>query len=93
MGEKITARRTTSGRFWSIAMSAKSPPAFSQAGPLDTLDRLDADGLDELEFGVIGFGHDADARVQRYNATERRGSAWRSPRWWACPCSAWWRSA
>lgn len=55
-------------------MSAKSPTVFSQAGLLDTLDRLDAEGLDALEFGVIGFGRDADARVQRYNAAERRFS-------------------
>ena len=55
-------------------MNAKSPTAFSQAGLLDTLNRLDAGGLDELDFGVIGFGRDADARVERYNATERRGS-------------------
>jgi photoactive yellow protein len=43
---------------------------FNQAGLGDIIDRLDADELDALAFGVIGF--DAETVVRRYNATESR---------------------
>ncbi len=35
---------------------------------------LDDAGLDELGFGVIGFGKEPDAIVRCYNAFEQRGS-------------------
>ncbi len=55
-------------------MGANVSPAFSQSDLLSWLDRHDDAALDQLDFGVIGFGRDADARVLRYNACERRSS-------------------
>lgn len=47
---------------------------FEQPDLMAHLMRLDDTALDDLGFGVIGFGKDADAVVVRYNATERQGS-------------------
>lgn len=55
-------------------MNTVSTHAFADPGLPQALHQTSDAELDELDFGVIGFGHDADARVQRYNATERRGS-------------------
>jgi photoactive yellow protein len=44
--------------------------AFDQADMVATLDALSNTDLDTLDFGVIGI--DAQATVQRYNATESR---------------------
>jgi photoactive yellow protein len=41
---------------------------FEQADMADTLASLDDAGLDQLDFGVIGF--DAETLVRRYNAKE-----------------------
>jgi photoactive yellow protein len=45
-------------------------PGFSDPALLDWLCAADADQLDQLGFGVIGFGLDAEAVVQRYNRCE-----------------------
>ena len=42
--------------------------AFDQPDILQSLETLDAEALDALDFGVIGF--DKDTVVQRYNRTE-----------------------
>ena len=48
-----------------------SPPlSFDQPDILDRLEVLDDTGLDNLDFGVIGF--DAENIVRRYNAFESR---------------------
>jgi photoactive yellow protein len=47
---------------------------------MQQLAELDAGGLDQLGFGVIGFGKEADAIVVRYNACEQRGSGLDSTR-------------
>ena len=44
--------------------------AFDATGVLDQLERCSAEQLDELDFGVIGFG--MDEVVERYNSTESR---------------------
>ncbi len=49
-------------------------PGFSDAALLDWLCAADADQLDRLGFGVIGFGLDAAAVVQRYNRCEREAA-------------------
>ena len=55
-------------------MSQTTPPDFHDADLLDRLNSADAATLDALDFGVIGFGLDADAVVLRYNRTEALGS-------------------
>ena len=55
-------------------MTQSTPPQFDQADTLDWLCAADTASLDTLDFGVIGFGPDADAVVQRYNRTESLGS-------------------
>lgn len=55
-------------------MGASPLPSFSQPDLLSWLECHDNAALDQLDFGVIGFGRDADARVVRYNACERRSS-------------------
>ena len=55
-------------------MTSSPAPDFAQPGLMHRLAQMDDAGLDQLDFGVIGFGKEADARVVRYNACERRGS-------------------
>lgn len=47
---------------------------FEQPDLIRSLAVLESEDLDRLEFGVIGFGKEADAVVVRYNANERMGS-------------------
>jgi photoactive yellow protein len=49
-------------------------PGFSDAGLHGWLCTVDDAQLDALDVGVIGFGLDADAVVQRYNRFEREAS-------------------
>lgn len=53
-------------------------PTFEQAGALDQLLALQADDLDRLDFGVIGF--DADGVVRQYNAFESKAAGLASDR-------------
>ena len=55
-------------------MSTTMSPSFDDADALDQLCRADPAALDTLDYGVIGFGLDAEAVVQRYNRTESVGS-------------------
>lgn len=55
-------------------MTQATPPQFDQADMLDWLCAAEPASLDALDFGVIGFGPDAEAVVQRYNRTESQGS-------------------
>jgi photoactive yellow protein len=55
-------------------MGSSVLPTFELPGLLCHLTGLDAQGLDALDFGVIGFGKEADARVTHYNAAESRGT-------------------
>ena len=55
-------------------MQQPSFPAFDDASLLGWLCDADSAQLDGLDFGVIGFGLDADAVVTRYNRSEREGS-------------------
>lgn len=47
---------------------------FDQPDLLPSLAELDDPGLDQLGFGVIGFGKETDAIVVRYNACEQQSS-------------------
>lgn len=49
-------------------MNAVTELSFSTPGLLNRLSQLDADSLDTLDFGVIGF--DAETIVSHYNRTE-----------------------
>jgi photoactive yellow protein len=55
-------------------MSTTMSPRFDDADALDQLCRADPAALDTLDYGVIGFGLDAETVVQRYNRTESVGS-------------------
>jgi photoactive yellow protein len=55
-------------------MEQAPTPGFDDDGLLDWLCTADDAALDTLPFGVIGFGPDGAAVVQRYNRTEREGS-------------------
>jgi photoactive yellow protein len=55
-------------------MHASSSIDFAQADLMGRLAELDDGGLDQLGFGVIGFGKEPDAIVTLYNAYENRGS-------------------
>lgn len=55
-------------------MSLVRSPAFDDAGLLAWLCEADAEQLDTLAFGIIGFGLDAEAVVRRYNRFEREAS-------------------
>ena len=55
-------------------MSTTMSPRFDDADALDQLCRAARAALDTLDYGVIGFGLDAEAVVQRYNRTESVGS-------------------
>lgn len=57
-----------------LTVPSESLPAFDAAHLRDQLRAMDAATLDELDFGVIGFGLDAEATVTHYNAAEQRGS-------------------
>jgi photoactive yellow protein len=49
-------------------------PEFAQQGLIDRLAALDDEGLDQLPFGVIGFGKEPEAVVVRYNRCEIQGA-------------------
>jgi len=55
-------------------MDPTALPRFSDASLLDWLCTAEPARLDQLPFGVIGFGLDAAAVVQRYNRFERESS-------------------
>ena len=55
-------------------MEQAPTPGFGNDGLLDWLCAAGDAALDRLPFGVIGFGPDAEAVVQRYNRTESEGS-------------------
>lgn len=55
-------------------MEQAPAPGFDDDGLLDWLCAVDDAALDRLPYGVIGFGPEAEAIVQRYNRTERDGS-------------------
>lgn len=55
-------------------MEQLEAPGFPDSGTLDWLCAASPAQLDTLPYGVIGFGLDAEAVVQRYNRTEREGS-------------------
>jgi photoactive yellow protein len=51
-------------------MTTPNMPTFQQPELLPALEALEPNGLDELDFGLIGI--DAEGIVQRYNALESR---------------------
>lgn len=51
---------------------------FSSPGLFARLEQLDADALDNLDFGVIGF--DGDTNVSRYNRVESEAAGLTAPR-------------
>lgn len=51
---------------------------FSAPGLFARLEQLDADALDNLDFGVIGF--DGDTNVSRYNRVESEAAGLTPPR-------------
>lgn len=55
-------------------MPTSDAPDFAAPDLLRRIAALDEAALDDLDFGVIGFGKEPEAIVQRYNATERQGS-------------------
>jgi len=55
-------------------MTASPAPGFELPDLGRRLADMDAEALDRLAFGVIGFGKEPEAIVVRYNACERRGS-------------------
>jgi photoactive yellow protein len=59
-----------------MTLHAETP--FDQADLAALLEHGDAEGLDALGFGVIGFDH--DDRVQRYNAFESQAAGLRAQR-------------
>jgi len=59
-------------------MTTATALSFATPGLLDQLVRLNADQLDQLDFGVIGF--DADTNVCRYNRTESEAAGLTPPR-------------
>jgi photoactive yellow protein len=56
------------------AMPPMPSPCWDDPGLFFQLEKLEDGELDELTFGVIGFGSDADQRVLRYSAYEARRS-------------------
>jgi len=52
--------------------------SFATPGLYDQLAQLDAERLDQLDFGVIGF--DAETNVCRYNRTESEAAGLTPPR-------------
>ena len=59
-------------------MNTVNALSFSTPGLHDQLAQLDAERLDQLDFGVIGF--DADTNVCRYNRTESEAAGLTPPR-------------
>lgn len=59
-------------------MTAAPAPSFSSPGLHALLAQLDADALDHLDFGVIGF--DLETHVTRYNRTESDAAGLTPPR-------------
>jgi photoactive yellow protein len=55
-------------------MTVATHPGFADPGLLDWLCQADNAALDALDYGVIGFGTDGEAVVQRYNRNESLGS-------------------
>jgi photoactive yellow protein len=55
-------------------MTTSSMLGFGQPELMQHLADLDDAGLDQLDFGVIGFGKVPEAIVVRYNNCERQGS-------------------
>jgi photoactive yellow protein len=49
-------------------------PTFETPDLIGHLRTMAPEALDRLDFGVIGFGPDAEATVTCYNATEQQGS-------------------
>lgn len=59
-------------------MTTVTTPSFAAPGLQALLDKLNAEQLDQLDFGVIGF--DADTNVCRYNRTESEAAGLTPPR-------------
>ena len=59
-------------------MTTATALSFTTPALLDQLAQLNADQLDELDFGVIGF--DAETNVCRYNRTESEAAGLTGPR-------------
>jgi photoactive yellow protein len=59
-------------------MNAATDLSFAAPGLHGSLAQLSAEQLDQLDFGVIGFG--ADTRVSRYNQTESDAAGLSAPR-------------
>jgi len=59
-------------------MNTLTALSFSTPALLDQLAQLNAEQLDQLDFGVIGF--DADTKVCRYNRTESDAAGLTPPR-------------
>lgn len=59
-------------------MNTATVLSFTTPGLHDQLAQLDAEGLDQLDFGVIGF--DAETNVCRYNRTESEAAGLTPPR-------------
>lgn len=55
-------------------MDTAVPPSFDAPDLIDRLREMAPGGFDRLEFGLLGFGLDADATVTVYNLAEQRGS-------------------
>lgn len=72
-----------------MTLPAETP--FDQPDLAALLEHSDAEALDTLGFGVIGF--DDDGRVQRYNAFESQAAGLRAARVLARTCFSRWRRA
>lgn len=59
-------------------MNTMTVLSFSTPALLDQLAQLNAEQLDQLDFGVIGF--DTDTNVCRYNRTESEAAGLTAPR-------------
>jgi photoactive yellow protein len=59
-------------------MNAATDLSFAAPGLHGSLAQLSAEQLDQLDFGVIGFG--ADTKVSRYNQTESEAAGLSAPR-------------
>ena len=59
-------------------MNTVTTPSFAAPGLQALLDKLNAEQLDQLDFGVIGF--DTETNVCRYNHTESEAAGLTPPR-------------